>query len=224
MADEFFSSILVNMNPKVDAYLTRATNWHDELRHLRALLLDCGLLEDLKWGAPCYMFQGSNLILFHGFKEYCALTFFNGALLQDPNKILIRPGENTQAGRQLRFKSLKEIIDLEPVIKAYIFESMEVEKAGLKVAPIKYEEIVICEELTNTLANLPAFKTAFEALTPGRQRAYNMFFSDPKQGKTREARIEKFTPRILNGKGMNDCVCGLSKKMPGCDGSHKFAK
>ena len=186
------------------------------------IILDCDLTEELKWDVPCYMFEKNNIILLGAFKEYCALSFFKGALLKDENAILSKPGENTQAVRIIRFKNIQEIIDIENILKTYIYEAIEVEKLGLKVTLKKNTEIIFIEELQNKLDENQELKTAFEALTPGRQRAYNMYFSEPKQSKTRESRIEKSIQRIINGKGLNDCVCGLSKKMPSCDGSHKY--
>jgi uncharacterized protein YdeI (YjbR/CyaY-like superfamily) len=192
------------MNPKVDVYLSKAKKWQEELEKLRMIILDCGLTEELKWGKPCYTFQKSNIVLIHVFKEYCALLFFKGALLNDANGILIKPGENTQAGRQIRFTNVREIVEMEPILKAYIYEAIEVEKAGLKVNFKKNTELIIPEEFQNKLDEIPALKTAFDALTPGRQRAYNLYFSAPKQSKTRESRVEKCMQQILNGKGLND--------------------
>ena len=210
------------MNPKVDEFIMKAKKWQEEVETLRTLLLDCNLTEELKWGTPCYTFQNSNLVLIHTFKEYFALGFFNGALLNDTEGILVKPGENTQAGRQIRFTNKEEIVKMEPILKAYIFEAIEVERAGLKLEVKKNIQLDFPDELINKFESNPAFKTAFEALTPGRQRAYLMYFSDSKQAKTREARIEKYTQQILNGKGFNDCTCGLSQRMPSCDGSHKL--
>ncbi len=209
------------MNFEVDFYFNEA-NWQEELEELRRIVLDCGLIEVLKWGVPCYMFQKNNIILLGRFKEYCTISFLKGALLNDENEILSKPGENTQAARLVRFTNIQAILDLEPVLKNYIYEAMEVEKLGLKVHFNPPVEFIIPEELQTKFDELPTLQTAFEALTPGRQRAYNMHFSAPKQSKTRTARIEKYVSRILNGKGFNDCTCGLSKKMPSCDGSHKY--
>ena len=210
------------MNPKVDEFLNKVTKWHDELVQLRAIVLECQLTEELKWGVPCYTFQKANIILIHGFKEYCALLFMKGALLNDSNCILIQQTENVQGGRQIRFTSLEQIIEQEAILKAYIFEAIEVEKAGLKVALKPHADYDIPEEFQTKMDQNTAIKTAFESLTPGRQRAYILHFSGSKQAKTREARIENYTQRILMGKGLNDCVCGMSKRMPNCDGSHKF--
>jgi uncharacterized protein YdeI (YjbR/CyaY-like superfamily) len=191
-------------NPNVDAYFSKAKKWQEELRALRTIALDCQLTEELKWGKPCYTFQESNVVIIIGFKEYCALLFFKGALLHDAGGILVRPGENTQAGRQARFTSVQQIVDMKTVLKAYINEAIAVEAAGLKVDFKKNSELVFLEELQHRLDENPALKTAFHALTPGRQRAYNMYFSAPKQSKTRESRIEKCLPKILSGKGLND--------------------
>jgi uncharacterized protein YdeI (YjbR/CyaY-like superfamily) len=212
------------MNPKVDDFISNAKKWQPEIEQLRLLLLDCGLTEEFKWRTPCYSFQGNNVVLIGIFKEYCALSFFKGTLLQDSNGILCKPGENSQAIRFFKFTNLEEIIEQKSIIKVYIYEAIEIEKAGLKVNFKSNTELELVAELQNTLAKNSALKTAFQALTPGRQRAYNLYFSAPKQSKTRETRIEKYTPRILNGKGINDCTCGLSKKMPNCDGSHEYIR
>lgn len=194
----------VKMNPKVDWFFNKAEKWQEEFEKLRMIVLDCGLTEDLKWGCPCYTFQKRNIVLIHGFKEYCALLFFKGALLKDPNGILVQQTENVQATRQIRFDSVEEILELEPVIKAYIDEAVEAEKSGLKVNYKKTAEFNIPEELQVWLEEDTAFKTAFEALTPGRQRGYILYFSAPKQSKTRASRVEKYISQILNGKGLDD--------------------
>lgn len=191
------------MNPKVDFYFNKG-KWQKELDQLRRIVLDCGLIEELKWGVPCYMFQKSNIVLIHVFKEYCALLFFKGALLNDANGILIQQTENVQAARQIRFTSVQEIVEMEPVLKAYIFEAIEVERAGLKVDFKKTTEFTIPDEFQHKLDSIPALKIAFDALTPGRQRAYMLHFSQPKQSKTRESRVEKCMQQILDGKGLND--------------------
>ena len=191
-------------NPKVDGFLTKAKKWRGEFERLRRICLDCGLTEELKWGKPCYMYQGSNIVLIHGFEDYCALLFFKGALLKDPKKILVQQTENVQAARQIRFTNIREIVEMEPILKAYVKEAIEAEKAGLKVNYKKTSEFIIPEEFQNKLDKIPALKTAFDALTPGRQRAYILHFSGPKQSKTRESRIEKCTQQILGGKGLND--------------------
>src|SRR6266536_2383638 len=192
------------MNPKVDGYLRKSKKWQEELEKLRMIILGCGLTEELKWGKPCYTFQKSNIVIIIGFKEYCALLFFKGALLNDANGILIKPGENTQAGRQIRFTNVREIVEMEAILKTYIYEAIEVEKAGLKVNFKKTTEFIIPEEFQNKLDEIPALKTAFDALTPGRQRAYILYFSATKQSKTRESRVKKCMQQILNGKGLND--------------------
>ncbi len=192
------------MNPKVDWFFDKAAQWQEEYEKLRVICLDCGLTEELKWGQPCYTFQKNNIVLIHGFKEYCALLVFKGALLNDPNGILIQQTENVQVARQIRFTNLLEIVELEPVLKAYIHEAIEVEKAGLKVELKKTSDFAVPVEFQNKLDHIPALKTAFEALTPGRQRGYLFHFSQPKQSKTREARVEKYIPKILAGKGWDD--------------------
>jgi uncharacterized protein YdeI (YjbR/CyaY-like superfamily) len=191
-------------NPKVDGYFRREKKWHDELEKLRAIALGCQLTEEVKWGVPCYTFQDRNLVLIHVFKEYCALLFFKGALLKDARGILVQQTKNVQAARQVRFTSVREIVKLEPVLKAYVKEAIEVEKAGLKVSFKKTTEFKIPEEFQRALDKKPALKTAFYALTPGRQRAYILYFSAPKQSKTRESRVEKCMQQILKGKGLDD--------------------
>jgi uncharacterized protein YdeI (YjbR/CyaY-like superfamily) len=191
-------------NPKVDFFFSKAKKWREEFEKLRTIVLDCGLTEELKWGKPCYTFQKSNIVVIQGFKEYCALMFFKGALLKDAPGILSRIGEHTQAGRQLRFTNVREIVQMEPILKAYIHEAIEVEKAGLKVKLKKTSDFKIPEEFQNKLDEIPALKAAFDGLTPGRQRGYIFYFSQPKQSKTRESRIEKCMRQILNGKGLND--------------------
>jgi uncharacterized protein YdeI (YjbR/CyaY-like superfamily) len=190
-------------NPRVDAFLDRAKQWQDEMENLRRISLDGQLTEALKWGKPCYSYQSSNIVIIQGFKEFCALMFFNGALLKDPHGILQKPGENSQAARRIHFTHVGEIVEMEPIVKAYISEAIEVEKAGLKVSFKKNPE-PIPQELQTRLDKNPALKTAFEALTRGRQRAYILHFSAPKQSKTRSSRVEKYIPQILDGKGMND--------------------
>jgi uncharacterized protein YdeI (YjbR/CyaY-like superfamily) len=197
-------SIEAKTNPKVEFFFTKAKQWQKEFAKLRTIALGCGLTEELRWGCPCYAFEKSNIVLIHGFKEYCALLFFKGALLKDPNPMLVQQTENVQATRQLRFDSLGEILELEPIIKAYIKEAVEVEKAGLKVAYKKTAQFKMPEELQVRLDEIPAFKTAFEALTPGRQRGYILYFSAAKQAKTRESRIEKYKQQIMDGKGLDN--------------------
>ena len=191
-------------SPKVDAYLARAKNWRAEFEKLRKIILDCGLTEELKWGCPCYSFEKRNIVLIHGFKEYCALLFFKGALLKDPNSILIQQTENVQAARQIRFTSVRDIGRLKTTLTAYVKEAIEVEKAGLKVNFKRTSQFRVPEEFQDKLAERPALKTAFNALTPGRQRAYILYFSSPKQSKTRASRVAKYVPQILKGKGLND--------------------
>lgn len=192
------------MNPKVDFYFNGARKWREELEQLRTIALDSGLTEELKWGVPCYTWQNNNIVLIHDFKEYCAFLFFKGALLDDPAGILIQQSKNVQSARQVRFTNVLEILDLASTLKAYIFEATEVEKAGLKVAFKKPEEFVMAAEFQHKLDQIPALKAAFEALTPGRQRGYLLYFSAAKQAKTRESRVEKCMPKILDGKGLED--------------------
>ena len=209
------------LNPAVDFYFSKAKNWLEELEQLRMIVLDCGLTEELKWGCPCYThptgsspsvtaraggkrFQQTNIVLIHVFKEYCALLFFKGALLKDTRGMLVQQTKNVQAARQIRFTHVREIVKMERILKAYIYEAIEVEKAGLKVALKKTTAFTMPEEFKKKLDKIPALKKAFNALTPGRQRGYMLHFSAPKQSKTREARIEKYMPQILNGKGLND--------------------
>ncbi|MFS0901455.1 YdeI family protein [Priestia aryabhattai] len=191
-------------NPKVDEFLSKAKKWKEEYETLRNIVLDCELTEEFKWMNPCYTFEKKNIVLIHGFKEYCALLFPKGALLQDSHGVLIQQTENVQGARQIRFTNVQEIIEKEAILKAYIYGAIEVEKAGLKVKVKKPEELIIPEELQHKFDEIPALKTAFEALTPGRQRAYILYFSTAKQPKTRESRIEKCMENILNGKGLND--------------------
>jgi uncharacterized protein YdeI (YjbR/CyaY-like superfamily) len=193
-----------SMNPKVDFFFNKAEKWQTELEQLRMIILDCGLTEELKWGVPCYTFQKNNIVLIHGFKEYCAILFHKGVLLSDANGILIQQTEHVQAARQIRFTNPQEIIKMETVIKTYIYEAIEVEKAGLKVELKKTTEFNMPEEFQQKLDEIPALKTAFKALTPGRQRAYLLHFSAPKQSKTRESRVEQCMSKILIGKGLND--------------------
>jgi len=191
-------------NPDVDFYFTKAKNWKKEVVQLRAIVLDCGLDEELKWGCPCYTFQKKNIVLIHVFKEYCALLFFKGALLNDTDNILVQQTKNVQSARQVRFTNVQEIIKRESILKAYIYEAIEVEKAGLKIDFKEKKALVFPEEFQKKLNQNPRLKTAFAALTPGRQRAYNLYFSAAKQSKTRESRIEKYIPQILDGRGLND--------------------
>lgn len=192
------------MNPTADFFFNKSTKWQDEYRALRTIALDCGLTEELKWGVPCYTLQNNNIVLIHGFKDYCALLFHKGALLKDEKAILIQQTENVQAARQIRFTSMNEIKRLEKVLKAYIKEAMKVEKAGLKVELKKTSEFKMPDEFRKVLEDVPELKKAFYALTPGRQRGYLLYFSSAKQSKTRESRIEKYFDKILNGKGLED--------------------
>ncbi|MEY8732675.1 YdeI family protein [Peribacillus frigoritolerans] len=191
-------------NPKVDEFLGKAKKWKEEYETLRNIVLDCELTEEFKWMHPCYTFENKNIVLIHGFKEYCALLFHKGALLQDAHGLLIQQTENVQGARQIRFTNVQEIVATESILKAYIHEAIEVEKAGLEVEFKKNEEFIIPEELHNKFDDMPALKTAFEALTPGRKRAYILYFSQAKQSKTRESRIEKYMQKILDGKGLKD--------------------
>jgi uncharacterized protein YdeI (YjbR/CyaY-like superfamily) len=192
------------MNSKVDGFLRKAKKWGEEFAKLRTVCLDCGLTEELKWGKPCYTYQKSNIVLIPGFKEYCALLFFKGALLKDAKAILVQQTENVQAARQIRFTNVREIVEMEPILRAYIKEAIEVEKAGLEVGYKKTSEFVIPEEFQNRLDKSPILKAAFDALTPGRQRGYILCFSAAKQSKTRESRVDKCVQQILDGKGLND--------------------
>lgn len=195
---------MTELNPDVDAFISKAKKWKEHYKKLRTIILGCDLKEEFKWMHPCYTFQEKNIILIHGFKEYCAVLFHKGVLLKDPQNILVIQTENVQAGRQIRFTMVQEIIDLEPTLKDYIHEAIEVEKAGLKVKMKKTSDYVVPEEFQIKLDENSALKKAFEALTPGRQRSYLFYFAQPKQPKTRKSRVEKYIPHILNGKGLND--------------------
>lgn len=192
------------MNPKVDFYFNKAKKWQEAVNLLRTIALDCGLTEELKWGCPCYTLEGNNIVLIHDFKEYCAFLFFKGAILKDKEGILIQQTENVQSSRQIRFANALQIVEMKAILKAYILEAIEVEKAGLKVELKKTTEYSIPAEFQSKLDHIPDLKVAFEALTPGRQRGYLLYFSAAKQPKTREARVEKYMPQILNGKGLDD--------------------
>ena len=196
------------MNPKVDFYFNKG-KWQEELAQLRMIVLSCGLTEELKWGVPCYTLQKSNIVLIHVFKGYCAVLFFKGALLKDPHGILIQQTKNVQAARQVRFTNVGEVLEMEPVLKAYIDEAIEVEQAGLKVPLKNTEDFIIPGEFQEKLDAIPALKTAFQSLTPGRQRAYIFYFSQPKQSKTRESRVEKYMQQMLEGKGLDVKKPGL---------------
>ena len=192
------------MNPKVDFYFDKAAKWNKELEKMRDLVLDCGLEEELKWGCPCYTYEKKNIVLIHVFKEYCAFLFFKGALMNDPNGILIQQTKNVQVPRQIRFTNAREIVKQEKIIKSYIYEAIEVERAGLKPKLKKTAQFNMPEEFQSKLKKSSALKNAFDALTPGRQRAYLLYFSAAKQSRTRESRIEKYAKQILKGKGLND--------------------
>ena len=191
-------------NPKTDWFFVKDTKWQKEYEKLRKIILSCGLSEELKWGCPCYTFENNNIVLMHGFKEYCALLFFKGALLADPDGMLIQQTENVQSARQLRFTSVQQVVKAERIVKAYVYEAIEVERAGLQVKYKKTKDFKIPDEFQTKLDKMPSLKTAFNALTPGRQRAYIFHFSQPKQSKTRTARVEKYLKQILNGKGLDD--------------------
>lgn len=192
------------MNPKVDFYFNKAQRWQEEIHSMRHIVLDCHLVEELKWGCPCYTFEGNNIVLIHVFKEYCAFLFFKGALLKDPQGILIQQTENVQVPRQVRFTAVEEIERLKDTLRDYIFEAVEIEEKGLKVALKKTKEYPVPEEFQQRLDADPALKEAFGALTPGRQRGYLLYFGAAKQAKTRESRIEKYIPQIMDGKGVDD--------------------
>ncbi|HVW13294.1 MAG TPA: YdeI family protein [Mucilaginibacter sp.] len=193
-----------NANPRVNWFFEKATQWQEEYEKLRAICLSCGLTEELKWGQPCYTFGKGNIVVIHGFNEYCALLFFKGVLLKDPEGVLIQQTENVQVPRQMRFKSLLQIVEQESIIKAYIYEAVEVEKLGLKAELKKTSDYKVPEEFQHKLDAIPALKAAYEALTPGRQRGYLYYFSQPKLSKTRQERVEKYIPQILAGKGVDD--------------------
>ena len=209
------------MNTQIDVFFEDLDLWKEELLALRKLILSCGLDEAYKWKHPCYTDRGKNILLIHGFKEYCAIMFMNGALLSDPHQLLVQPTENSQYGRQLRFTSLKEIQGQEAEIKSYIYEAIELERAGKKVEKKALEDYSFPEELKEVFDADEAYQLAFSKLTPGRQKGYLLHFAGAKQAKTKLARIDKNRTRILNGFGLQDCICGLSKRMPNCDGSHK---
>jgi len=210
------------MNPQIDELIRNSKSWRLEMEALRHILLHCGLTEEYKWKQACYTHHGKHIAIIGSFKDFCGLAFFKGVLLKDEEKLLVAAGENSQSSRLFKFTAVDQIHAMEATIKAYIFEAIEVEKAGLKVEFKKSKNLDFPEELLQKMDAEPVFKAAFESLTPGRQRAYNLFFSGAKQSTTRTARIEKYVDRILKGKGINDCVCGHSKRMPNCDGSHKY--
>lgn len=209
-------------NEQLDDFFEKLSKWHDELNELRKIVLETGLIEELKWKQPCYTMDGTNLLMVSSFKDFAFVSFLNGSLLADTENVLVKPGENSQFSRLMRFKNVEEVKKLKPTLLAYIYEMIEAHKAGIKPITDKSKEFVFPEELLKKFEKDAAFEAAFEALTPGRQRAYNIYFTGAKQSKARESRIENYKQRIMNGKGFHDCVCGMSKKMPSCDGSHKY--
>ncbi|MEQ9064898.1 MAG: YdeI/OmpD-associated family protein [Vicingaceae bacterium] len=210
------------MKTEVDQFLHNAQKWGQEMQLLRSIALDCMLTEEFKWRQPCYTFQNKNILIISGFKAYCALNFFKGSLLPDEQGLMVAPGKNSQSGRQIRFTDADEILRKKDILKSYIYEAIEIEKAGKCVSFKKASTYTVPAELQEMLDKNKTLRTAFNALTPGRQKGYYLFIAAAKQSSTRKARIEKNVQRILSGKGLNDCVCGLSKKYPSCDGSHKF--
>ncbi|MGY5353397.1 DUF1801 domain-containing protein [Wenyingzhuangia sp. IMCC45467] len=212
------------MNSKVDEHIDKLTQWQEELTVLRHILNECMLTEEYKWKQPCYTYNKKNVIILSGFKDYCSINFFKGSLLKDTDNLLVKPGENSQSSRFIHFTNIDEIIKLKNTLKSYIFEAIEIEKAGLKVKLKQVEDYDVPKELEEQFKHNAELKKAFKALTPGRQKGYLLFFSGAKQSKTKTSRIEKYIPKILEGKGFHDCTCGLSKKMPSCDGSHKYIK
>ena len=211
------------MDTGVDQYISKAKSWKAEMTLLRTILLSCKLDESIKWGQPCYAINNKNIVMIAPFKAHCDIAFFNGATLKDEKGLLVKAGVNTQSARQMRFTSAAEIKKIQPFIKSYVKEAIENEKQGVKPTPAEKAEPILVEELEAIFKKNAPFKKAFAALTPGRQRAYLIHFSGAKQAATRVARIEKYVDAILAGRGINDCTCGLSKKMPYCDGSHKYA-
>ena len=212
------------MKTAVELYIEKAKQWKDEMTLLRSILLETALTETIKWGKPCYTYNDKNLVIIQDFKHHCDLGFFTGALLKDPEKLLEKAGEHTQSARQLRFENVADIKRKKTIIKSFVKEAIENEKQGIKPVVEEKVELEKIVELENIFKKNKAFTKAFRALTPGRQRAYHMFFAGAKQSETRISRIEKYIPRIIDGYGINDCTCGMSKRMPNCDGSHKFLK
>lgn len=212
------------MNTNVEAYFSNLKQWKPELEMLRNIVLDCGMIEEFKWRGPCYTYNNNNCIIIGGFKDNFVISFIKGVFLRDDHKLLQKPGDNSQAARIIRFTEASQVLELEPIIKTYIYEAIEVEKAGLKLDPSVKPTLEYIPEFEKIMSENAEFKAAFEALTPGRQRAYNMHFASAKQSETRTSRIMAVMPRVMNGKGPNDCICGLSKRMPNCDGSHKILK
>jgi uncharacterized protein YdeI (YjbR/CyaY-like superfamily) len=209
-------------NEKLNSFFENATKWREELKELRKIVLETGLNEELKWKQPCYTLQNTNLLMVSSFKDFAFVSFLNGSILSDAESILVKPGENSQFSRLMRFYNVDDVKKLKPTLLAYIYEAIEAQKANVKPLIAKEKILEFPEELLAKFSSDSYFKTAFEALTPGRQRAYNIYFTGAKSSKARQSRIDNYTERILSGKGFNDCVCGLSKKMPGCDGSHKY--
>lgn len=212
------------MNTSVETYFENLKQWKPELELLRSIVLDCGLVEEFKWRGPCYTFNNSNCIIIGGFKDNFVISFLKGVFLRDDHELLQKPGDNSQTVRFMRFTEASQVLELEPIIKTYIYEAIEVEKAGMKLDPADKPTLEYIPEFEKIMSENAEFKAAFEALTPGRQRAYNMHFASAKQSETRTSRIISIMPRVLKGKGLNDCICGLSKRMPNCDGSHKMLK
>ncbi len=210
------------MNEQLNDFFGKDGKWHEVLNELRKIVLETGIIEELKWKQPCYTIDGSNLLMVSSFKDFAFVSFLNGSLLADNENILVKPGENSQFSRLMRFKNVEEVKKLKPTLLAYIYEAIEAHKAGIKPLVIKEKVLEFPEELLEKFSVDNKFKTAFEALTPGRQRAYNIYFTGAKSSKARASRIESYSERIMNGKGFNDCICGLSKRMPNCDGSHKY--
>jgi uncharacterized protein YdeI (YjbR/CyaY-like superfamily) len=209
-------------NEQLDAFFEKPGKWHVELNELRKIVLETGIIEELKWKQPCYTMDGTNLLMVSSFKDFAFVSFLNGSLLADTENILVKPGENSQFSRLMRFYSVDDVRKLKSTLLAYIYETIEAHQAGIKPIADKAKELEFPEELLKKFEKDSAFKEAFESLTPGRQRAYNIYFTGAKQSKARESRIENYTERIMNGKGFHDCICGFSKRMPNCDGSHKF--
>ncbi|SFC83368.1 DUF1801 domain-containing protein [Algibacter pectinivorans] len=209
------------MNPKVDKYLEQVKLWKPELELLRGIITSCGLTEEFKWRNPCYSFKGKNIVIIGGFKAFCSLSFFKGALLKDPEGVLKKPGPNSRSTKLIPLTSTKAILALEPILKRYIYEAIAIEASEIQVKIDKTDELNYPEELRAVFLEKPEFETAFKKLTTGRQRGYILHFTSAKQSKTRTTRILKCESRILKGFGFNDCTCGLSKRKPNCDGSHK---